>query len=35
MQGLNRKETEDLVIDLYHNQGKTFREIQKSEKKFS
>ena len=29
MQGLNRQETEDLVIDLYHNQQKTFREIQK------
>lgn len=29
MQGLNRKEKEDLVIDLYHIQKKTFREIQK------
>lgn len=29
MQVLNRKETEDLVIDLYYNQKKTFREIQK------
>jgi hypothetical protein len=29
MQGLNRKEIEDYVIDLYHNQKKTFREIQK------
>lgn len=29
MQGLNRQETEDYVIDLYHNQNKTFREIQK------
>src|SRR5918996_4522092 len=29
MQGLNRKELEDYVIDLYHNQKKTFREIQK------
>lgn len=29
MQELNRKEIEDLVIDLYHNQKKTFREIQK------
>jgi hypothetical protein len=29
MQGLNRKEIEDLVIDLYHNQKKTYREIQK------
>src|ERR671918_1626582 len=29
IQGLNRKELEDYVIDLYHNQRKTFREIQK------
>jgi hypothetical protein len=29
MQGLNRQEIEDYVIDLYHNQKKTFREIQK------
>jgi predicted transcriptional regulator len=29
MQGLNRKETEDYIIDLYYNQKKTFREIQK------
>src|ERR671919_2174818 len=29
IQGLNRKELEDYVIDLYHNQKKTFREIQK------
>ena len=29
MQGLNRKELEGCVIDLYHNQNKTFREIQK------
>jgi hypothetical protein len=29
MQGLNRKELEDYVIDLYSNQKKTFREIQK------
>ena len=29
MQGLNRKETEDYIIDLYYNQHKTFREIQK------
>src|ERR671918_601767 len=29
MQGLNRKELEDYIIDLYHNQKKTFREIQK------
>ena len=26
---LNREETEDLIIDLYYNQKKTFREIQK------
>jgi hypothetical protein len=29
MQSLNRQETEDYVIDLYQNQKKTFREIQK------
>ena len=29
MQPLNRQETEDLVVDLYYNQKKTFREIQK------
>src|SRR5919106_594150 len=29
MLGLDRKELEDYVIDLYHNQKKTFREIQK------
>jgi transcription termination factor NusB len=29
MQVLNRQEIEDYVIDLYHNQKKTFREIQK------
>ena len=29
MQGLNRQELEDYVIDLYCNQKKTFREIQK------
>ena len=29
MQGLNRKELEDYIIDLYYNQKKTFREIQK------
>jgi Mg/Co/Ni transporter MgtE len=29
MQGLDRKELEDYVIDLYHNQNKTFREIKK------
>jgi hypothetical protein len=29
MKILNRQETEDLVIDLYFNQRKTFREIQK------
>src|SRR5919106_622345 len=29
MQGLNRKELEDYIIDLYCNQKKTFREIQK------
>jgi hypothetical protein len=28
MRPLNRKETEDLIIDLYYNQKKTFREIQ-------
>ena len=29
MQGLNRKELEDYVIDLYYNQNKTFRDIQR------
>jgi hypothetical protein len=29
MQSLNRQETEDLILDLYYNQKKTFREIQK------
>jgi hypothetical protein len=29
MQGLNREESEKFVIDLYYNQKKTFREIQK------
>ena len=29
MQILNRHETEDLILDLYHNKKKTFREIQK------
>jgi hypothetical protein len=29
MQPLSRQETEDLIIDLYYNQKKTFREIQK------
>jgi polyhydroxyalkanoate synthesis regulator phasin len=29
MQSLNRQEIEDYVIDLYHHQKKTFREIQK------
>ncbi|MGA9845560.1 MAG: hypothetical protein WBQ25_24945 [Nitrososphaeraceae archaeon] len=29
MKPLNRQETEDLIIDLYYNQKKTFREIQK------
>jgi hypothetical protein len=29
MQGLNREELEDYVIDLYYNQKKTFREIQR------
>src|SRR5918996_966947 len=29
MQPLNRQETEDLILDLYQNQKKTFREIQK------
>lgn len=28
MKPLNRQETEDLIIDLYYNQKKTFREIQ-------
>jgi hypothetical protein len=29
MQSLNRQKSEELVIDLYYNQKKTFREIQK------
>ena len=29
MQLINRQETKDYIIDLYHNQKKTFREIQK------
>jgi hypothetical protein len=29
MESLNRQETEEFIIDLYHNQKKTFREIQK------
>ena len=29
MHRLNRQETEDLIIDLYYNQKKTFREVQK------
>ena len=29
MEGLNRQETEDYVVDLYFNQKKKFREIQK------
>jgi hypothetical protein len=29
MQPLNRQETEDLILDLYYNKKKTFREIQK------
>ena len=33
MQGLNRQEIEDYVIDLYYNQKKTFREIQKMVRK--
>lgn len=28
MKSLNRQETEDLIVDLYYNQKKTFREIQ-------
>jgi hypothetical protein len=28
MKSLNRQETEDLIIDLYYNKKKTFREIQ-------
>ena len=28
MKLINRQETEDLIIDLYYNQKKTFREIQ-------
>lgn len=33
MQSLSRQEIEDLIIDLYHNQKKTFREIQKIARK--
>jgi hypothetical protein len=33
MQGLNRKELEDYVIDLFYNQKKTYREIQKITRK--
>ena len=33
MEALNRQETEDLIIDLYYNQKKTFREIQKIARK--
>ena len=29
LQPLNRQETEDLILDLYYNQKKTFRKIQK------
>jgi hypothetical protein len=29
MNGLNRQEIEDSVIDLHYNQKKTFREVQK------
>ena len=29
MHGLNRQELEDLIIDLYYKQNKTFREVQK------
>jgi 16S rRNA U516 pseudouridylate synthase RsuA-like enzyme len=28
MKSLNRKEIEDLIVDLYYNQKKTYREIQ-------
>ena len=28
MNSLNRQETEDLIVDLYYNQKKTFRQIQ-------
>jgi hypothetical protein len=28
MSPLNRKETEDLIVDMYYNRNKTFREIQ-------
>jgi hypothetical protein len=33
MQPLSRQEKEDLIINLYHNQKKTFREIQKTVRK--
>ncbi len=31
--GLNKEEVEKLVIDLYYNQNKTFREVQKTVRK--
>lgn len=31
--GLKREELEKLVIDLYYNQNKTFREVQKTVRK--
>ncbi len=31
--GLNKEEVEKLVIDLYYNQNKTFREVQKTGRK--
>src|SRR6476620_11504384 len=34
MRSLNRKETEDLIVDLYYNQKKTFREIQQIVRKY-
>jgi hypothetical protein len=33
MERLNREEKENLIVDLYYNQKKTFREIQKVVKK--
>jgi hypothetical protein len=33
MNPLNRQEKENLIIDLYYNQKKTFREIQQIERK--
>lgn len=33
MQPLNRQQTEDLILDLYYNQKKTFREVQKITRK--